>query len=60
MKKFILISHSFKGTLSSSKICEILSERIKFHFNSAKSEENLKFAIDNILRTLKVFDNNLQ
>lgn len=32
MKKIIVIPDSFKGTLSSSRICEIVSERIAAHF----------------------------
>ncbi|NCB52177.1 MAG: glycerate kinase [Clostridia bacterium] len=32
MKKAVLIPDSFKGTLSSSEICEIMRERISFHF----------------------------
>lgn len=32
MKKAVLIPDSFKGTLSSSEICEIMRERILFHF----------------------------
>ena len=30
--KFVLIPDSFKGTLSSTQICEILSENIEKHF----------------------------
>ena len=36
MKKFVLVPDSFKGTLSSTKICEIMTERIKEHFESAE------------------------
>lgn len=32
MRKFILVPDSFKGTLSSRKVCEIMAERIKEHF----------------------------
>ena len=28
MKKFLLVPDSFKGTLSSKQICDIMSERI--------------------------------
>lgn len=34
--KFILIPDSFKGTLSSTEICEILSGKIKMHFPDAE------------------------
>ncbi len=36
MKKFVLIPDSFKGTLSSTRICEIMSEKIKEHFTDAE------------------------
>lgn len=36
MKKFVLIPDSFKGTLSSLKICEIMSNSIKKFFPDAK------------------------
>ena len=36
MKKFVLIPDSFKGTLSSLKICEIMSSSIKKFFPDAK------------------------
>lgn len=36
MKKFVLIPDSFKGTLSSTRICEIMSEKIKEHFDGAE------------------------
>jgi len=32
MKKVVLVPDSFKGTLSSSKICEIMKKKIKEHF----------------------------
>lgn len=32
MKKAVLIPDSFKGTLSSAEICEIMEERILYHF----------------------------
>ena len=32
MKKVIVIPDSFKGTLSASKVCDIISERIETHF----------------------------
>lgn len=32
MKKVIVIPDSFKGTLSASQVCDIISERIKIHF----------------------------
>lgn len=32
MKKVLLVPDSFKGTLSSQRICDIIGERIKFHF----------------------------
>ena len=35
MKKFVFIPDSFKGTLSSQKICDILSEKAKLHFPDA-------------------------
>ena len=33
MKKIVLIPDSFKGTLSSTQICEIISDEIKKHFS---------------------------
>ena len=36
MKKFVLIPDSFKGTLDSKLICEIMSKKIKERFSSAK------------------------
>lgn len=36
MRKFLLVPDSFKGTLSSTEICEILSERIGVHFPDAE------------------------
>lgn len=36
MKKFVLIPDSFKGTLSSIKICEIMEKSIRNHFPSAE------------------------
>ena len=36
MKKAVLIPDSFKGTLSSIKICEIIKERINARFPSCK------------------------
>ena len=36
MKKFVLIPDSFKGTLSSTTICEIMAERISERFSDAK------------------------
>lgn len=36
MKKFVLIPDSFKGTLSSQQICDIMSDKIKEHFDGAK------------------------
>lgn len=36
MKKFLLVPDSFKGTLSSKRICEILSEKIREHFSGAE------------------------
>lgn len=36
MKKVVLIPDSFKGTLSSTKICEIIEERVKTHFPQCK------------------------
>lgn len=36
MKKFVLIPDSFKGTLSSTEICSIMSKGIKAHFSSAE------------------------
>ena len=35
MKKFLLVPDSFKGTLSSKRICEIIEERLKTHFFDA-------------------------
>lgn len=35
MKKVLLVPDSFKGTLSSKRICEIMEERIKAHFFDA-------------------------
>ena len=37
MKKILLVPDSFKGTLSSKQICEIMSERIKAHFPDAEA-----------------------
>ncbi len=37
MKKLLIIPDSFKGTLSSRKICEIISERISVHFPRAEA-----------------------
>ena len=36
MKKFILIPDSFKGTLSSKKVCDIMRERILAHYPLAE------------------------
>ena len=36
MKKFVLIPDSFKGTLSSKEICQIMSNKINEHFDGAK------------------------
>lgn len=36
MKKFVLIPDSFKGTLDSKHICEIMSKKIKERFENAK------------------------
>ncbi len=36
MKKFVLIPDSFKGTLSSKRICEIMAEKIGLHFDGAE------------------------
>lgn len=36
MKKFILIPDSFKGTLSSKQICDVMKERINAHFPTAE------------------------
>ncbi len=36
MKKFVLIPDSFKGTLSSSQICDIMSNCIKRNYSDAK------------------------
>lgn len=36
MKKFILIPDSFKGTMSSTEICEILESAIRKHFSDAE------------------------
>ena len=36
MKKFVLIPDSFKGTLSSKQICEIMSGKIKEQFSDAE------------------------
>ena len=35
MKKFLIVPDSFKGTLSSKRICEIIEERVKTHFFDA-------------------------
>ena len=35
MKKFVLIPDSFKGTLSSKEICDIMERGIKSHFSDA-------------------------
>lgn len=35
MKKIILAPDSFKGTMSSQKICEIMEKVVKLHFNNA-------------------------
>lgn len=36
MKKVILIPDSFKGTLSSTEICDIIGRRVKVHFPNCK------------------------
>lgn len=36
MKKVVLIPDSFKGTLSSAKVCEIIEKKIKEHFPSCE------------------------
>ena len=35
MKKFLLVPDSFKGTLSSKRICEIIEETVKKHYSDA-------------------------
>ena len=35
MKKVLVVPDSFKGTLSSKRICEIIEERVKTHFFDA-------------------------
>ena len=37
MKKAIIIPDSFKGTLSSMQICDIVRERIRFHFPTCET-----------------------
>ena len=37
MKKFIIVPDSFKGTLTSKQICEIIRERILVHFPNAET-----------------------
>ena len=37
MKKFVLIPDSFKGTMSSSRICEIMEENIRPYYPDARS-----------------------
>lgn len=37
MKKFLLVPDSFKGTLSSKQICEIITEKIAKHFPDAQA-----------------------
>ncbi len=37
MKKFIIVPDSFKGTLSSKRICEIIKERISVHYSGAEA-----------------------
>lgn len=39
MKKFLLVPDSFKGTLSSKQICEIMKDRITLHYPDAKVVE---------------------
>ena len=36
MSKFILIPDSFKGTMSSKEICDVMSEQINNHFNGSQ------------------------
>ncbi|WP_283607983.1 glycerate kinase family protein [Faecalispora anaeroviscerum] len=36
MKKFLLIPDSFKGTMSSSRVCEIMEQAIRFHLPQAQ------------------------
>ena len=36
MKKFLVVPDSFKGTLSSKQICEIITERINAHYDNAE------------------------
>ena len=36
MKSILLVPDSFKGTLSSQRICDIIAERIKIHFPDSK------------------------
>ena len=36
MKKFIIVPDSFKGTLSSKQICEIIRERILIYYPKAE------------------------
>ena len=36
LKKFVLVPDSFKGTLSSERICELLSDKIKSVFPDAE------------------------
>ena len=36
MKKFLVAPDSFKGTLSSKQICEIITERINAHYNGCE------------------------
>jgi len=37
MKKFLLVPDSFKGTLSSKQICDIITEKIKIFFPNAEA-----------------------
>ena len=37
MKKFLIIPDSFKGTLSSKKICDVIKERISVDFPTAEA-----------------------
>ena len=37
MRKFLIVPDSFKGTLSSKQICEIIKERIAVHFSQAQT-----------------------
>ena len=41
MKKFVLVPDSFKGTMTSTEICELMERAIRRHFPEAVSYTHL-------------------